>query len=141
MLTHAQIEARLPHAGSMVLLDRLVRFDQTRIVCEAAPPNPEHPLARAEGVPAVAAVEYAAQAAALHGALLDGKSQPRHGMLAKLSEVELIGRWLGAPSSRVTVEAELLVRGESGCIYSFTVHDQQGSGARGRLLVAFTNDR
>ena len=28
MLTHAQIEARLPQAGSMVLLDRLVRFDQ-----------------------------------------------------------------------------------------------------------------
>jgi len=140
MLTHAQIEVHLPHAGSMVLLDRIVRYDQTRIVCEAAPPTPEHPLARAEGVPAVAAVEYAAQAAALHGALLDGNSEPRHGMLAKLSEVELTGDWLGVPSSPLTVEAELLVRGESGCMYWFTVHDQQGSGARGRLLVAFTDD-
>ncbi len=140
MLTRAQIEGRIPHAGSMVLLDRLVRYDQTHIECEAAPPTPEHPLARAEGVPAVAAVEYAAQAAALHGALLDGNSEPRHGMLAKLSEVELVGRWLGGPSSPITVQAELLVRGMSGCMYSFTVHDEQGSGARGRLLVAFTND-
>jgi predicted hotdog family 3-hydroxylacyl-ACP dehydratase len=140
MLNRAQIEVRIPQAGSMVLLDRLVRYDQTRIVCEAAPPTPEHPLARAEGVPAVAAVEYAAQAAALHGALLDSNSEPRHGMLAKLSKVELIGDWLGVPSSRLTVQAELLVGGESGCMYSFTVHDQRGSGARGRLLVAFTND-
>jgi len=140
MLTRAQIEVRIPHVGSMVLLDRLVRYDETRIVCEAVAPTPEHPLARAEGVPAVAAVEYAAQAAALHGALLDGNPEPRHGMLAKLSEVELIGCWLGVPSSPLTVQAELLVRGASGCMYSFTVHDEQGCGARGRLLVAFTND-
>jgi predicted hotdog family 3-hydroxylacyl-ACP dehydratase len=140
MLTRAQIEVRIPHAGSMVLLDRLVRYDETRIVCEAAAPTPEHPLARAEGLPAVAAVEYAAQAAALHGALLDGNSEPRHGMLAKLSEVELIGGCLEATSSALTVQAELLVRGALGCMYSFTVHDEQGWGARGRLLVAFTND-
>jgi predicted hotdog family 3-hydroxylacyl-ACP dehydratase len=140
MLTRAQIEVRIPPAGSMVLLERLVRYDETRIVCEAAPPTPEHPLARAEGVPAVAAVEYAAQAAALHGALLDSNCEPRHGMLAKLSDVELIGGWLGVPSTPLTVQADLLVRGVSGCMYSFTVHDEQGRGARGRLLVAFTND-
>lgn len=140
MMTRAQIEVRIPHAGSMVLLDRLVRYDESRIVCEAAPPTPEHPLARPEGLPAVAAVEYAAQAAALHGALLDGNAEPRYGMLAKLSEVELIGAWLGVPSSPLTVEAQLLVRGASGCMYSFTVHDEQGRGARGRLLVAFTSD-
>jgi predicted hotdog family 3-hydroxylacyl-ACP dehydratase len=85
-------------------------------------------------------VEYAAQAAALHGALLDGNPEPRHGMLAKLNEVELIGGWLEAPSTALTVQAELLVRGASGCMYSFAVHGEQGWGARGRLLVAFTND-
>jgi predicted hotdog family 3-hydroxylacyl-ACP dehydratase len=140
MLTRAQIEVRIPHAGSMFLLDRVVRYDERRIVCEAAAPTAEHPLARAQGLPAIAAVEYAAQAAALHGALLDGNSEPRHGMLAKLSEVELTEGWLEAASSALTVHAELLVRGASGCMYSFTVHDEQGWGARGRLLIAFTND-
>jgi predicted hotdog family 3-hydroxylacyl-ACP dehydratase len=124
----------------MVLLDQLVRYDETHIVCEAAAPTANHPLARAERVPAVAAVEYAAQAAALHGALLDGNSEPRHGVLAKLSEVALIGGLLEAASGAITVQAELLVRGLSGCMYSFSVHDEQGWGARGRLLIAFTND-
>jgi predicted hotdog family 3-hydroxylacyl-ACP dehydratase len=91
-------------------------------------------------MPAVIAVEYAAQAAALHGALLDGNPEPRRGMLGKLSEVELTEGWLEATSSAITVHAELLVRGASGCMYSFAVHDEQGWGARGRLLIAFTND-
>jgi predicted hotdog family 3-hydroxylacyl-ACP dehydratase len=140
MLTRAQIEGRIPHAGAMFLLERVVRYDETLIVCEAAAPTGQHPLARAEGVPAVAAVEYAAQAAALHGSLLDGDSQPRHGMLGKLSEVALSGGWLDADSSALTIQAELLVRGASGCIYSFSVQGEHGWGARGRLLIAFTDD-
>jgi predicted hotdog family 3-hydroxylacyl-ACP dehydratase len=140
MLTRAQIELRIPHAGSMFLLDRVVRYDGTRIVCEATAPTANHPLARAQDMPAVTAVEYAAQAAALHGALLDGNPEPRRGMLAKLSEVELTEGWLEETSSTLTIQADLLVRGASGCIYSFAVHDARGWGARGRLLVAFAND-
>lgn len=141
MLTRAQIDACLPHAGAMCLLDRVEQWDETRIVCEAAPPTADHPFARAQGVPAIAAVEYAAQAAALHGALLDGNREPRRGMLAKLSDVALTAGWLDKSSSPLTVQAELLVRNTSGCMYSFMVHDEQGCRARGRLLVAFTNDR
>jgi predicted hotdog family 3-hydroxylacyl-ACP dehydratase len=140
MLTRAQIELRIPHAGSMFLLDRVARYDETRIVCEATAPTANHPLARAQDMPAVIAVEYAAQAAALHGALLDGNPEPRRGMLAKLNEVELTEGWLEETSSPLTVQAELLVRGASGCMYSFAVHDERGWGARGRLLVAFAND-
>ncbi len=125
----------------MCLLDRVVQCDETRIVCRAAAPTADHPFARAQGVPAVAAVEYAAQAAALHGALLDGNHPPRDGMLAKLSEVELTVGWLDEGSSALTIRAELLVRGASGCMYSFMVHDEHGCRARGRLLVAFTNDQ
>lgn len=140
MLTRAQIESRIPHAGSMCLLERVVQCDENRIVCVAAAPTANHPFARAQGVPAVAAVEYAAQAAALHGAALDGNRGPRHGMLAKLSEVELTVGWLHEGSGPLTVEAELLVHGEAGCMYSFMVHDEQGCRARGRLLVAFSDD-
>jgi predicted hotdog family 3-hydroxylacyl-ACP dehydratase len=140
MLTRGQIEARLPHAGAMCLLDRVVAWDEARIVCQAAAPAAGHPFARAQRVPAVAAVEYAAQAAALHGALLDGDREPRHGMLAKLSEVELAAGWLDGGSNALSVRAELLVRGASGCIYAFSVDDERGCRARGRLLVAFTNE-
>ena len=90
-------------------------------------------------MPVVAAVEYAAQAAALHGALLDGRREARDGMLAKLSDVEL-SRAGSTSSGALTIQAELLARGASGCMYAFTVHDARGCRARGRLLVAFTHD-
>lgn len=140
MLSRAQIEARIPHAGSMCLLDRVERWDETNIVCQAAAPTAGHPLATAQGVPVVAAIEYAAQAAALHGALLDGQSNARKGMLAKIADVELFAERLDDASGDLSVQAELLVRSASGCIYSFKVHDANGCRARGRLLVAFTND-
>jgi predicted hotdog family 3-hydroxylacyl-ACP dehydratase len=140
MLTHAEIERRVPHAGAMCLLDCVARWDAGQIVCEAASPRADHPLALEQGVPVVAAVEYAAQAAALHGALLDGRLGPRAGMLAKLSGVVLSEGWLDASSGGLTIRADLLARSDAGCTYDFAVHDACGCRARGRLLVAFAHD-
>jgi predicted hotdog family 3-hydroxylacyl-ACP dehydratase len=137
MLTRSQIESRIPHAGAMCLLDAVQRWDATTIVCQAAAPTPTHPLARGEGVPAVAAVEYAAQAAAVHGSLLEPAASPRNGLLAKLADVELSAAVLGAAGGPLRVRAELLSRIESGCMYAFEVSDGEARVARGRLLVAF----
>ena len=134
MLTRAQIEARVPHAGAMCLLDAVSAWDATRIDCEAAAPTPHHPLARDGGVPAVAAVEYAAQATAVHGALIEPDGGPRDGMLAKLSDVELAAGCIEGP---LQVHAELVSHGAAGCMYRFAVHDAQRCCASGRLLVAF----
>jgi len=134
MLNRAEIECRVPHAGAMCLLDTVTHWDATSIAGEAAAPTHEHPLARGGGVPAVAAVEYAAQATALHGCLLDDMSTPRAGMLAKLNDVELAPGFI---RGALSVRAELLSRAASGCMYSFSVHDQETCRARGRLLVAF----
>ena len=135
LLDRSQIERRIPHAGAMCLLDAVRRWDATTIACEAGAPTAAHPLARSGVVPAIAAVEYAAQAAAVHGALLDAADTPRSGRLAKLIEVELPVAALDAGA--LTVHAELLSRVEAGCMYRFEVCDQRGGVARGRLLVAF----
>ena len=137
MLNRAEIERRVPHAGAMCLLDSVRQWDAASIVCEAAAPNGKHPLRRDAQVPAIAAVEYAAQAAAVHGALLDTAETPRAGMLAKLSDVELHAATLDAAGGALTVRAELLSRVANGCMYSFEVSDQRACVARGRLLVAF----
>ena len=137
MLTRADIEARLPHAGSMCLLDRVVTWDEARIRCESSPPTPNHPLAVDGEVPVIAAVEYAAQATAVDGALLDGRCEPRAGLLASVSEVELGGRAFDADSGALVVDAHLLVRGAGGCLYDFSVRDGRATNVRGRLLVAF----
>ena len=140
MLTHAQIERLVPHAGAMCLLERVVQWDASHIVCEAASPGADHPLALAAGVPVVAAVEYAAQAAALHAALLDRRLEARGGRLAKLSGVVLSEGLLDAGSGALTIRADLLARSDAGCTYDFAVHDARGCRAHGRLLVAFAHD-
>ena len=121
----------------MCLLDSVQSWDATTIICRAAATTAAHPLARARHVSAVVAVEYAAQAAAVHGSLLDDTDSPRAGMLAKLIEVELSATGLDEASRSLTIRAELLSRIASGCMNSFEVSDQRACVARGRLLVAF----
>lgn len=140
MLSHAEIQRRIPHDGAMCLLDRVVDWDAGHIVCTALVHTATHPLAGAQGVPVVAAVEYAAQAAALHGALLDGSREPRAGVLAKLSGVELSDGWLDGGPTGLTIRADLLARSDSACSYRFAVSDARGCRAGGRLLVAFAHD-
>lgn len=135
-LDHAAIAQRVPHTGVMCLLDAVVDWDARIIECEAGEPRPEHPLAREGRLPAIAAVEYAAQATAVHGALLDGVDEARPGMLAKLSGVELGADPVPLDGERLTVRCELLGRTDAGSQYEFVVRNRTGLLARGRLIVA-----
>lgn len=137
MLDRATIELCIPHAGRMVLLDAVVRWDATRIACSAMPPTAHHPLDRDGAVPSVAAAEYAAQAAAVHGFLIDQPESPRQGLLAKLTDVELATAWIPRDRGSVLVKAELLSRTAAGCLYDFEVACDATPIARGRLMVAF----
>ena len=136
MLDRAAIEQRLPHAGAMCLLDAVRQWDATDIECIAAAPGAEHPLARAGVVPAAVAAEYAAQATAMHGALLGGGRAPA-GLLAKLSDVALHARCIPTNGGPLAVHARLLGRSASGCLYEFAVDCTHQPIARGRLMVAF----
>ena len=133
----ARIEQLVPQAGAMCLLDAVAQWDAVHIVCNSAEPGPAHPLVRDGSVPAIAAAEYAAQATALHGALLDDATEPRSGMLAKLIDVELHSPRFPPGGGAVTVRAELLSRLATGCMYSFEVSNTSQAVASGRLIVAF----
>jgi len=131
------IERRVPHAGTMCLLDSVTSWDAQHIACSAASPSEAHPLARGGIVPAVAAIEYAAQAAAVHGALLDDQAGPRDGMLAKLSDVDLHSACIPFDGGPLAVRAELISRGTAACLYTFVVATERQPIASGRLMVAF----
>ena len=61
----------IPHSGPMCLLASLVSWDAQQIVCLADNHRDEqHPLRSRSGLLATALIEYAAQAMALHGALV-----------------------------------------------------------------------
>jgi len=98
MLERAAIEALIPHAGSMVLLDRVISCDAHAILCTTmSHRRQDNPLRRGAMLPAVCGAEYGAQAAAIHGpAISGGRERPgqvvllRHivWQLADLSQVE-----------------------------------------------------
>ncbi|MDB5873456.1 MAG: phosphotransferase [Ramlibacter sp.] len=137
MPDRARIERLVPHAGAMCLIDAVTLWDAAHIACRCAEPGPMHPLAREGEVPAIAAAEYAAQATALHGALVDEAFEPRAGVLAKLIDVELQSPRFPANGGALTVRADILGRLASGCLYSFEVANSSRPIARGRLIVAF----
>ena len=140
MLDRDGICLRVPHSGAMCLLDGVERWDAQGIVCTAPAVNADHPLATHDqpgSVAAVAAAEYAAQAAAVHGALLDGCERARPGMLVRLQDLLWTRPVIVADDGALHVSASLLARSDSGCVYTFTLVGQRGPLASGRLTVAF----
>lgn len=86
------IAAHIPHQGSMCLLDGVLDFDATQVRCVSrAHRDPRNPLRSRGRLAAVCGVEIAAQAVAVHGALLQGDSPaaPRPGVLAALRGIAL----------------------------------------------------
>lgn len=134
-LDRTRIEALVPHAGAMCLLDEVTHWSPATISCSSAGPARGHPLARGGEVSAIAATEYAAQATAVHGALLESAQSPRAGLLATLVDVQLgCGIRIGGPA--LSIEAELLGRSPAGCLYGFQVRTGRDAVAAGRLMVA-----
>ena len=128
----AEIARLIPHQGRMCLLDAVLDCSPARIRCRASSHRrADHPLRGAEGLLSPAAIEYAAQAMALHGALnarpgVDG----RPGFLASAREVQLHVPRLDDLSGDLIVQAEPLAGGERQAMYRFALHD-----AGGRCLV------
>jgi predicted hotdog family 3-hydroxylacyl-ACP dehydratase len=131
------LAANLPHQGAMSLLDAVVEWDATRLKAVAnRHRDPGHPLRRGDELPIACAIEYAAQAAAAHGALLASRpSGP--GMLVAVRSVEFNALRLDDVASPLDIAVEPLGGGESGVIYRFDVSAAGRSLATGRLTVAF----
>ena len=80
MLDRAAIAARIPHQGSMCLLDAVLAWDSGQIHCRASSHRqPDNPLRAAARRGAACGIEYAAQAMAVHGALLAPAGAPPRG--------------------------------------------------------------
>lgn len=129
------IRSLVPHAGSMCLLDTVVRWDKQAITCQAnRHADTDHPLRRDGALSAIHLTEYGAQAAAVHGALLaDG--EPQAGFVAAFRGVQLhVDHVPGA--SPLAVTATRLAGSEAAMQYSFDVVAGDAPLASGRVTVA-----
>lgn len=143
-LNRDDIARRIPHQGSMCLLDTVLAWDHNLIRCEASSHRaPQHPL-RAHGrLGAACGVEYAAQAMAVHGALVaeaaagesGGSAPPRAGYLASLRSVTLHVERLDTMAGPLTVNAERITGAANTVLYSFTVQTGAQTLLSGRAVV------
>lgn len=128
-LDHAGIAARIPHSGRMCLLDRLLSWSPTEIVCSATShAAADHPLRVAEGLLAPVAIEYASQAMALHGTLCAAPgSAPTPGYLAAVRGVNLRVPRLDTVTGALRISATRMAGDAGQALYAFALHDQAGT--------------
>ena len=132
-----EIRARIPHSGTMCLLDGVLSWDDQRIRCMASSHRDAgNPMRRDGRLRAACGVEYAAQAMALHGGLkTGGGAAPRAGYLASLREVSCLVVYLDDVAGDLLVEAEQLLAEGSRVIYGFVVHGDGHELLSGRAAV------
>lgn len=147
-LAHAEIARLIPHQGSMCLLDGVDSCDAQSIVCRARNHrDAAHPLRTRNGLLSTCLIEYAAQAMALHGALLEaaagGDAAVRTpGMLAAARNVEFTRLRLddlpevSPPDDELRIVASCVAGDARQLLYEFSAQHAGVRIASGRVSVA-----
>lgn len=129
----------IPHSGSMCLLDRVETWDNDVIVCSSnshrLADNPLHSHGR---LSTVCAFEYGAQAAALHGALLTGKSDGARRLFAALRDAQLFELRLDTIEQPLQIRATRLLVDGDNAVYSVTIQAGELMVAKARLSLMAT---
>lgn len=115
----------------MCLLNRAEEWNAERVICSAISHRaPDNPL-RAHGrLAAACGIEYAAQAMAVHGALLAQDAAPRQGYLASVRGAQLHVARLDDIRADLRVEAVRFSGDGNTILYDFSIQ------ADGRILLA-----
>jgi predicted hotdog family 3-hydroxylacyl-ACP dehydratase len=135
VLDHAWIAARIPHQGSMCLLDCVLEWNETLIRCRALSHRAADNPLRANGrLAALCGIEYAAQSMAVHGALCAPGSpeirRPALGYLASVRKLVLEAERLDTIAEPLEIEARRIGAEPANVLYAFVVR------AGGRTLLS-----
>jgi len=138
MLDRSAIAERIPHAGPMVLLDRVIDWDARSITCATRSHlDPANPLREPAGLPVWAGIEYAAQATAVHASLARGDAAPRLGFLASVRDARPHCERLDGIEGELQVRVRLVHDDPAGAIYDFELHSATRPLLTGRAAVMF----
>ena len=139
MLARADIEALIPHAGTMCLLDAVLAWGAAGLHARSATHRAgDHPLRRDGRLHALHLCEYGAQAMAVHGGLLAraAGAGARPGLLVALRAVELSVARIDDLPGDLDIHAERLAGDARAWQYAFRVLHRGRLLARGRATVA-----
>ncbi len=125
----ASIAHLIPHAGSMLLLDQILDWDDGQLRARTASHlSADNPLRDAAGLHAACGIEYAAQAMALHGALRAAAPSAR-GMLASVRDVRIFAPRLDRCGETLEVETRLLSGDTRLAMYVFAIYGFANDGS------------
>ncbi len=129
------VAALIPHAGAMRLIDQVDSAASEEVVCSTRSHlSADNPL-RVNGIiPAAAAIEYAAQAMAVHAALTRG-GPPRRGFLVVASGVTWTADRLDATDAPIQIRATRLASMGNGAQYAFLVSAGTAVSVSGTLTL------
>lgn len=135
------LETLLPHRGAMCLLASVEAYDAETITCRASGHRAaDHPLRVGGRLPALAAIEYAAQAMAAHGGLGHAggaAASAAPGQLVAVRHVSLHAATLDDVTDDLEVTATRLASDAAGLVYAFAVKAGHRVLAEGRATVMF----
>jgi predicted hotdog family 3-hydroxylacyl-ACP dehydratase len=134
------IAARIPHQGSMCLLDEVIDYDVKSIRCRTGTHRlPDNPLRSRGRLGIACGIEYAAQAMALHGSLVPGDAVsggiPRAGLLASVRDLRPAVLRLDDIESDLVCEARHVAGNGSTALYEFELSGDGKSLLSGRASV------
>ena len=144
-LRHADIAQLIPHQADMCLLESVSAWDDQQIFCNATSHrSASHPLRAYGRLGASCGIEYAAQAMAVHGALIaqsplnaasKAAGAPKAGYLVSVRGVTLHVERLDDLSAALTIHAERFMGDAGTIVYSFAVHAEFKLLLSGRATV------
>jgi len=147
-MNRAWIEERIPHQGRMCLLDEVIEWDTQHIRCRSATHRDlDNPLRSQHRLGIACGIEYAAQAMALHGALVAhgapaagaASGAPvdasKIGFLAGVRDVRPWVSQLDDIESDLICEAILVAGDGLTAIYEFTLRDALRRLLSGRATI------
>jgi predicted hotdog family 3-hydroxylacyl-ACP dehydratase len=134
-----RIAGLVPHAGSMCLLERIVRWDEESVTAATTTHRSSaNPLAVGGRLHAMQLCEYGAQAMAVHGGLAARArgETARPGLLVSLRDVALNCDFVEGLDGELIVEARRVHDSGAAWQYEFRVEHAGRTLAQGRAVVS-----
>ena len=142
-LNHAWIESHIPHQGSMCLLKSVCSWNQEKIICDAnSHVAVDNPLRAHWQLGIACGIEYAAQAMAVHGALLApvNSDKPKVGYLVSVRGINMFVTRLDDIDADLSITAICIMANENNMLYQFTVCANNKVLLEGRAAVVLNAD-
>jgi predicted hotdog family 3-hydroxylacyl-ACP dehydratase len=132
----------------MCLLDEVLSWSSVRVQCRSSTHrDPSNPLRSHGRLAAVCGIEYAAQAMAVHGALIASRITTSRkniavaGYLASVRNVSLLASRLDDIEADLIATAELVNGDERSILYDFFVSAGERALLAGRATIVFNAPR